>query len=251
MALALKHHEDDTAIDVHTAGGTPIRYLPLDHVYSATSPCCVSVSVSASGSSNVMSKKVKARKLIVDDFDNDPNSKPSLPPHRPPLIHVYSRRPKRFHHSSLGRLLNKKKKKKRRFGSSELVKLGVDSSVLRSLDGPRLRDSRIHNNSNVSNSNLRKRRRNSSQNCDSVLPDSPSTKRWVRLSFDSVDPKTFFGLQCKVYWPLDADWYSGQVVGYNPEANRHHVEYEDGDKEELILSNEKLNSIFLMKRCSV
>ncbi|XP_062170462.1 histone-lysine N-methyltransferase ATX2 isoform X1 [Alnus glutinosa] len=263
MALALKHHEDDTAIDVHTAGGTPIRYLPLDHVYSATSPCCVSVSVSASGSSNVMSKKVKARKLVVDDFDNDPNSKPSPLLHRPPLIHVYSRRPKRFHHSSLydslisrdgetcefdegedskigGRLLNKKKKKKRRFGSSELVKLGVDSSVLRNLDGPRLRDSRIHNNINGSNSNLRKRRRNSSQNCDNVLPDSPSTKRWVRLSFDSVDPKTFIGLQCKVYWPLDADWYSGRLVGYNPEANRHHVEYEDGDKEELILSNEKV-----------
>jgi hypothetical protein len=203
MALALKHREDDTAIDVHTAGGTPIRYLPLDHVYSATSPCCVSVSVSASGSSNVISKKVKARKLVVDDFDNDPNNKPSHPLHRPPLIHVYSRRPKRFRRSSLydslisrdeeicefdegedskigGRLLNKKKKKKRRFGSSELVKLGVDSSVLRSLDRPRLRDSRIHNNSNVSNSNLRKRRRNSSQNCENVLPDSPSTMRWVR-----------------------------------------------------------------------
>lgn len=148
-----------------------------------------------------------------------------------------------------------KKKKKRRIGSSELVKLGVDSTILRSLDRPRLRDCRIHNlnnsnnsnsnnNTNVdsNNSNLRKRKRNSasSENCEKVLSDSPTTKRWVRLSFDNVEPKTFIGLQCKVYWPLDADWYSGQIVDYSPETNRHHVEYEDDDKEGLILSNEKI-----------
>ncbi|KAG6667557.1 hypothetical protein CIPAW_01G108600 [Carya illinoinensis] len=239
MAFALKHQDDDTTVDVHSAVGTPVRYLPLDHVYSATSPCCVSVSVSASGSSNVMSKKVKARKLIVNDYDHDldPDRKPSSPSihRRPPLVHVYSRRPKTFRHSSFydsvitreeatsefdgklgGRLLNNKKKK-RRFGSSELVKLGVDSSVLRSLDGPRLRDSRNRNatNSNNSSTNSRKRKRVFSENCENVLSESPSTRRWVRLSFDGVHPKTFIGLQCK-------------------------VEYEDGDKEDLILSNEKI-----------
>lgn len=74
------------------------------------------------------------------------------------------------------------KKKKRRFGSSELVKLGVDSSVLRSLDGPRLRDSRNRNatNSNNSSTNSRKRKRVFSENCENVLSESPSTRRWVR-----------------------------------------------------------------------
>lgn len=71
-----------------------------------------------------------------------------------------------------------------------------------------------------------------------------------RLSFNG-DPKRFVGLQCKartfrlldcvitfvyyvvvsklevwfeqVYWPLDDDWYSGSVVGYNSETDRHHV----------------------------
>lgn len=27
----------------------------------------------------------------------------------------------------------------------------------------------------------------------------------------------------QVFWPLDADWYAGRVLGYNSETNRHHV----------------------------
>lgn len=27
----------------------------------------------------------------------------------------------------------------------------------------------------------------------------------------------------QVFWPLDADWYSGGVVGYNAETHRHRV----------------------------
>lgn len=63
------------------------------------------------------------------------------------------------------------------------MKLGVDSSVLRSLDGPRLRDSRNRNatNSNNSSTNSRKRKRVFSENCETVLSESPSTKRWVRF----------------------------------------------------------------------
>ncbi|KAJ8755248.1 hypothetical protein K2173_019046 [Erythroxylum novogranatense] len=61
-----------------------------------------------------------------------------------------------------------------------------------------------------------------------------------RLSFDGVDPETFVGLSCKVYWPLDAAWYSGCVVGYCSEIERHHVKYEDGDEEDLGLQDEKI-----------
>ncbi|XP_050258287.1 histone-lysine N-methyltransferase ATX2 isoform X1 [Quercus robur] len=264
MALALKKpqhlHDDDTTVD-----GTPVRYLPLDHVYSATSPC----RVTASGSSALMSKKIKARKLLSTNLDDNTNLSSSSLPNKPPLLYVYTRRRKRLRHSlpnpsflrslisrddeefevqeskvdALSLNANQKKKKKHRLGTGELVKLGVDSSVLRSLDRPRLRDCRIHNSSNANvdanSSNLKKRKRNL-ENCEKVLSDSPTTKRWIRLSLDNVEPKTFIGLQCKVYWPLDADWYSGRVVGYTPESNRHHVEYEDSDKEELILSNEKV-----------
>nr|XP_016509696.1 PREDICTED: uncharacterized protein LOC107827136 [Nicotiana tabacum] len=61
-----------------------------------------------------------------------------------------------------------------------------------------------------------------------------------RLSFEGVDPKKFIGLQCKVYWPLDADWYSGRVIGYNSETGQHYVKYVDGDEEHLLLSNERV-----------
>lgn len=32
----------------------------------------------------------------------------------------------------------------------------------------------------------------------------------------------YFGIS-QVYWPLDADWYCGRVVGYDSETSRHHV----------------------------
>lgn len=32
----------------------------------------------------------------------------------------------------------------------------------------------------------------------------------------------YFGT-LQVYWPLDADWYCGRVVGYDSETGRHHV----------------------------
>ncbi|TYK23920.1 histone-lysine N-methyltransferase ATX2-like isoform X2 [Cucumis melo var. makuwa] len=259
---------DDINIDVYNAG-TPIRYLSLDHVYSTTSPF-----VSTSGSSNVMSKKVKARRLVVNHFD-DLNFKP------PRLLHVYSRRRKKARHSSasssmydslveqvelgsttvmeseacetdemengvddhaeefeVDRSPKNKKKRTDKFGCNELVKLEVDSSVIRAMNGPRLRDCRTPSNNN--NNSGQRKKRNSSQISEKIMFKSPTAKRWVRLSFEDVDPKVYVGLQCKVYWPLDAQWYCGRVVGYNSETSSHHIEYEDGDREDLILSNEKV-----------
>lgn len=175
--------DDDTNIDVHTTNGTPIRYLPLDHLYSATSSC----RVNPSGSSNVMSKKVKARKFSLTHLD-DSDQKKQLG--KPPLVHVYSRRRKRPRYSEkglsaydslvaraesnleiheigdsvkeledenseAGRLL-----KKMRGGNSELEKLGADLDALggSSTDRTRLRNFRNHdfNIRNISNARKRK-----------------------------------------------------------------------------------------------
>ncbi|KAJ8774382.1 hypothetical protein K2173_011631 [Erythroxylum novogranatense] len=237
--------DGDINIDGNRAG-TPVKYVSLDRVYSAASRC-----VSAVGSSNVMSKKVKARKLVVHE---DPCSI------KPPVLHVYSRRSKRrrdcnrslsFFESlvarsvkiesidfeeSIEREVKKKKEKRTRIGCTELKKLEVDSTVLMDSDRRRLRDCRIHNvNINSSDNNKNKNCGNFSRK--KVLPTS---KRWVRLRFDGVDPETFVGLPCKVYWPLDAAWYSGQVVHYCLETKRHHVKYEDGDEEDLGLLDEKI-----------
>ncbi|KAJ4841207.1 hypothetical protein Tsubulata_043984 [Turnera subulata] len=265
MALLLKDkpahpspEDGDINIDNHhTADDTPLRYVPLDRVYSAASLCSVG------GSSNVMSKKVKARKLLLRPHDGgaDPRA------HAPPLRYVYSRRPKRYlraaptpsyFDSLLSRageaggavelvgeeVVEEEKAKKRRIGSNELVKLGVDSSALRGLDGPRLRDCRNHtvdSNANCGRDSKikglkRRKKLDSAENPNGVLSLPPASKRWVRVA--SFVLNSAGSLQ--VYWPLDADWYCGRVLGYNPETNRHNVEYVDGDKEELILSNEKV-----------
>ncbi|KAL7177050.1 hypothetical protein ACSBR2_030388 [Camellia fascicularis] len=233
---------------------SPIRYAPLCDLYSSTS-------------NTIMSKKVKARKLIHHHHHPSSDLKPPPRPRPRPIIHVYSRRhPKRIRHcqsnglslaavkvevreeerveeeddDGVERLVQKKKQKTkgRRFGRSELVSLGVDSSVLRQLDDvPRLRESR-----NLNYSNVRRRRKRAtsenSQNFDETQVVNSAAKRWVGFSFNGVDSKKFIGLQCKIYWPLDNDWYTGRVVGYDAETDKHHVLYEDGDKENIILSNE-------------
>lgn len=192
MAFHLKQQDDDTNIDIHNTG-TPLRYASLDRVYSAC------VSSSASGSSNVMSKKVKARKLVVNHLD-DPDFKLSVA--KPPIVHVYSRRSSKHPHSSYFKSLLSRQTvkheiceledkidvdlrvlKKRRLGSSELEKLGVDSSVLSSFNGPRLRDCRNSNKANnfnlysASNCGSLKRKQRDSK---TILSISSTTKRWVR-----------------------------------------------------------------------
>ncbi|OVA05105.1 PWWP domain [Macleaya cordata] len=261
MALPLQkfmHEEEETDT------GTPVRYLPLLHVYSATDPY-----VSASGSSNVMSKKVKARKL-VDHFDDhqtdyDVNQK------KPSSLRVYTRRHKKPRHSaekpslfdsldnrdeSKPKILNNfsencdsegtngkkdgacesnsefeadkvkrvSKKERKNMTNYELQNLGVDLSFLSGLDCPRLRENRA---------------RKSSKDCRE--PDlnkgssgSVHTKRWV-----DIFPK-YQMIELQVYWPMDDDWYSGSVAGFDPETKQHHVKYEDGESESLTLSNEKI-----------
>ncbi|RVW36047.1 Histone-lysine N-methyltransferase ATX2 [Vitis vinifera] len=69
-----------------------------------------------------------------------------------------------------------------------------------------------------------RRKRKSSENLTKVDSNSACIKRWLWLNFDDVDPEKFIGLQCKVYWPLDGEWYRGCIIGYDLEANRHQVQ---------------------------
>ncbi|KAG5231903.1 histone-lysine N-methyltransferase [Salix suchowensis] len=247
-----KIHKSPLDFEEGEAGGTPTRYVSLDRVYSAASLC---------GSSDVMSKKVKARKLLTHHHHHLPRGD-----HPPTLLHVYSRRPKRpsrpffdslvarvaetnevvksefceFEEDSLIKLT--KEKKRRRMGSNELLRLGVDSNIVLGFDRPRLRDCR--NNTNNSNSKIesfkRKKRDSMVTSSDKFSPLTATSKRWVRLNFDGADPKSFIGLPCKVYWPMDAEWYSGRVIEHIADTNRYNIEYEDGDKEDLVLSKEKV-----------
>ncbi|KAG5016851.1 hypothetical protein JHK82_022496 [Glycine max] len=253
--------DEDATIDVHTTRGTPIRYLPLDHLYSATSPC----RVTASGSSNVMSKKIKARKLTLTHNNNNNNnnhynnhehkkttssssSSLALPP-KPPLLFVYSRRRKRHSPAAATTENDESEKrllKKRKIGSTELERLGVDlNTAIGDVDGPRLRECRNQFGNSGAAGNAKY---GSLENLPKVLPESRNVKKWVGLSFDNADPEAFVGLRCKVmfynvcavYWPMDLKAYIGYVRSYDKETKIHHVKYDDGDEENLIIANENI-----------
>ncbi|KAK6242438.1 hypothetical protein SCA6_007827 [Theobroma cacao] len=211
---------------------TLICYVFLDRIYSDASLC-----VSATNSSNVMSKKVKARKLIIDNYHHH-----HLNPHNPLFLHVYARCPKQslqcvsFYDSLLedeSETMVKSEiddclRKKRRVGKSVLAKLWVDSSVLSELDLPRLRDSK--NNNSVNNIFVKKRRHNSTSNLQLGFTGSASAKKWVR----------FYG-----HWMLIAILAelldtNRRLIDIMSASHIFSVEYEDEDEEDLILSNEKL-----------
>lgn len=254
MAFPLKEEEEE----VDSGTGTPVRYLPLRHVYSTSAPC-----VSASGSSNVVTKKVKARRMIADGFDGDSDGGDQKPyPTKPPVVHVYARRRKRPRNLTAerpesGALVAVKEErcesdgcegvgggdrgvgvlgKKRRSANLEVKNLGDNSRGVGSSVRRRLREARKDSTVDLPH----RRKRKSSENLTKVDSNSACIKRWLWLNFDDVDPEKFIGLQCKVYWPLDGEWYRGCIIGYDLEANRHQVKYNDGDKEELILSSEKI-----------
>lgn len=48
------------------------------------------------------------------------------------------------------------------------------------------------------------------------------------------------GKRVRVYWADDHEWYVGKVVDYSPEDGKHTVHYADGDKEKVVLANEKV-----------
>ncbi|KAG4125993.1 hypothetical protein ERO13_D10G130300v2 [Gossypium hirsutum] len=235
MAFPEKGDEEDA--------DTPIRYVSLDRVYSSASVC-----VSATNSSNVMSKKVKARKLIVD---NDHPLKTHNPRPRQCVSFYDSLLEGESQKTAVKSEIDESLRKKRRIGSNELANLGVDSSVLCQSDRPRLRDCRNNCsvNNNVNSNSVKKRKHNSTLNSQRSFTASATAKKWVSIHWIAMQGKHFDAsskLQLLdiaftyVFWPLDADWYLGRVVGYNLETNRHHVEYVDGDEEDLILSNERL-----------
>ncbi|CAA7026483.1 unnamed protein product [Microthlaspi erraticum] len=226
MASVLEEEEDTQSngiTQLHDKVAIPVRYASLDCVYSvsssSSSPCCVTT--------NVMSNA--HQKLPIIDSFQGPDDSQLLPHRRPEIFHVYTRRRRRRREEE-----EKKSQKKRRIGNGELMKLGgVDSSVSTT---PRLRGCRINALCSGSKQN------GSSQRKEKLLrPTSSSTaKKWVRLSYDGVDPKTFIGLQCKVFWPLDADWYPGSIIGYNAENKHHTIKYGDGDGEEVALHREMI-----------
>lgn len=242
----------------------PVRYAPLRDLYSATSPC-----MAAGGSS---SSKAGPRKVcpplppLVHVYSRRCHSRTrhSSPPkpsffdslvsrvgHKSPdpsaLVAVKEEpveemdegeaEPHEEEESEAERKKRKRKELRKKWLrpiKREPASLDRDTTELRVQNG---------NKGYYAKNMGRKRKRQAHENgakADENGTVDPAAKKWVRLSFDGVEPEKFIGLQCKVYWPLDDDWYGGLIVGYNAETGRHQVSYEDGDKENVILSIEKI-----------
>ncbi|KAL1210181.1 histone H3-lysine(4) N-trimethyltransferase ATX1 [Cardamine amara subsp. amara] len=246
-------NETQIEIKLHELVEAPISYASLEDVYSLSSSflCCVS----SVGSRSLMSKKVKAQKLpMIEQFEVEGSDVSAsvdccrsddynLQTQRPEVVRVYNRRCKRPRREyildpavavktesvELDEISCSEEKKKRKIGDCRLVKLDVDSNGLRSCKN---KDAFSGNKQNGSS-----RRK---KNQDKVSIASGSAKRWVRLSYDGVDPKSFIGLQCKVYWPLDSDSYEGSIDRYSLERKRHIVKYGDGFEEDVVLECEMI-----------
>lgn len=51
---------------------------------------------------------------------------------------------------------------------------------------------------------------------------------------------SIIGKKIQVYWPLDKEWYSGQVRSFDARTNRHLVVYDDSQQERLDLKKERI-----------
>ncbi|KAL0392542.1 UNVERIFIED_CONTAM: histone H3-lysine(4) N-trimethyltransferase ATX1 [Sesamum radiatum] len=199
-------------------GNAPLKYIPLCDVYSATSPC-----VTATGS-----KKVKAAARKPPQISSHDQLKKRIAV-TAQLPQVYLRRRKREGDKSSF------------FGSLRVPGSDVKTEELE-VDGggveSGIKRRRVENRTELMK--LGVEYLSNTVTSDVQFVSQLAVFLGCRLSFKGVDPKKFVGLQCKVYWPLDATWYSGCIVGYNSETGRHHVKYEDEEEENLILSNERI-----------
>ncbi|XP_047983095.1 histone-lysine N-methyltransferase ATX2-like isoform X2 [Salvia hispanica] len=249
--------------EFHTSGA-PLKYIPLCEVYSATSP-----RVTASGSKKV---KAAARKPPQTNGHGQLTEHPITPESQ--FAVVYSRRRRRaestnFMKGLLPESVNAESEvdgraegavmKRRRFRD---VEVGSDCKLSGESDAPApLSDDLdktnckiVRENRNVckiDSSSKTKKQKNDSSETAEKNSGAGRMRRWVRLSFDGVDPEKFIELQCKVYWPLDASWYCAHITGYNSETGQHHLKYEDGEQEELVLSDERIKFYISSKEMQI
>lgn len=68
-----------------------------------------------------------------------------------------------------------------------------------------------------------------------------ATKQQAKLS-NTVEDE-LVGKRVRVFWPDDEEWYFGNVIDYSSDDGKHMVHYADGDRERVVLANEKVSGI--------
>ena len=65
-------------------------------------------------------------------------------------------------------------------------------------------------------------------------------RQWREVDLSKIHPIALIGRSCKVYWPLDDDWYPGVIHDYYPQTKKHRIDYKDNEMEIVLLSKERL-----------
>lgn len=71
---------------------------------------------------------------------------------------------------------------------------------------------------------------------------SAAAQRTTKADTETLksDSHDLVGKRIKVFWRDDDNWYAGKVVDFSNVDGKHLVHYDDGDREKLVLSNEKV-----------
>lgn len=64
--------------------------------------------------------------------------------------------------------------------------------------------------------------------------------QWKEFELGGILPTSLIGQSCKVYWPLDDEWYTGVIGDYNEQIRKHWIIYQDSEREWAILAKERV-----------
>lgn len=84
---------------------------------------------------------------------------------------------------------------------------------------------------------------------DATTASTPSTAK-ASPEQSSGDSEEYVGKRIRVFWKDDGRWFVGKVVDFS--LGKHTILYDDGDKEKVVLQNEKVgrSSVMSLTGCA-
>jgi hypothetical protein len=72
------------------------------------------------------------------------------------------------------------------------------------------------------------------------LTQKVRSRQWKEIDLGAVHPTALIGRSCKIFWPLDDEWYPGVIHDYHSQTHKHRIDYKDNEREWLILAKERV-----------
>lgn len=85
-----------------------------------------------------------------------------------------------------------------------------------------------------------------------LTPPPSSPQPAVVQATEKITPKSpernlqeLVGKRVRVFWPDDQEWFVGSVIEYSSLDGKHTIHYNDGDRERVVLANEKASGVYV------